>query len=439
MTGPAIPKSRSYLLADVRLIASLLTADFRPADAEGFARCDIVVADGRIAEIAHSGSDLGIDLPRVALGGDIVLPCFTDVHTHLDKGHIWPRAHNADGTFASALTTVEADRLKNWSADDVAARMDFSLRCAYAHGTRAIRSHVDSVGPQTRLSWPVVSRMREKWRGRIDLQAAPLYGVDWVANADHMVDVEAMVTAHGSGILGAVTYMIPNLQDALNTLFAVAARKGWDLDFHVDETEDPAAVSLGVVAQTAIDHRFAGKILVGHCCSLSRQDEPGFQRSIDLVARAGLNVVSLPMCNMYLQDRHGGRTPRWRGITALHELKSAGVPVMIASDNTRDPFFPFGDLDMLEVWREGVRILHMDHPVSAWTAAIFETPWRVMGLGTRPFAKGAPADLIVTSARSYTELFSRPQADRIVLRAGQAIDQTLPSYRELDGLEGLRP
>ena len=30
------------------------------------------------------------------------------------------------------------------------------------------------------------------------------------------------------------------------------------------------------------------------------------------------------MCNLFLQDRHAGRTPRWRGVTALHELKAAG-------------------------------------------------------------------------------------------------------------------
>ena len=46
-------------------------------------------------------------------------------HTHLDKGHIWPRAANPDGTFAGALESVAADRLANWSARDVAARMEF--------------------------------------------------------------------------------------------------------------------------------------------------------------------------------------------------------------------------------------------------------------------------------------------------------------------------
>ena len=76
------------------------------------------------------------------------------------------------------------------------------------------------------------------------------------------------------------------------------------------------------------------------------------------------------MCNMFLQDRSAGRTPRWRGVTALHELKAAGVATMIASDNTRDPFYAYGDNDMLEVWREGVRILHLDYPYADWADAI---------------------------------------------------------------------
>lgn len=96
----------------------------------------------------------------------------------------------------------------------------------------------------------------------------------------------------------------------------------------------------------------------------------------------------------------GGRTPRWRGITLLHELRQvrvggaawqkrcslrrgdltpaalqlapqlpppswppslflpagplsqAGIPVAISSDNVRDQFYAYGDLDMLEVFTQ---------------------------------------------------------------------------------------
>ena len=46
----------------------------------------------------------------------------------------------------------------------------------------------------------------------------------------------------------------------------------------------------------------------------------------------------------------------------------------------------------------------------------------------------APADLVICNARDWTELFSRPQADRIVLREGKQIDTTLPDYAVLDHL-----
>ena len=437
MSGRFAPaRTARYALHQARVPCSLLGEPVGTRDSEGLTLVDILIEDGRNASIKPSGVDaIPAGLPRLPLGGAIVLPLFVDAHTHLDKGHIWPRAPNPDGTFASALSAVGQDRLAHWSAGDVERRMEFSLQCAYAHGTAAIRTHIDSVGPQTRISWPVFAAMRERWRERIALQASPLFGIDFVFDPEHMRAVEDMVEAHGSKLLGAVTHMIPRLQEALDILFALAARKGWDLDFHVDESADPAAASLAAIAATALAHRFPGKILVGHCCSLARQDETSVKRTIELVARAGLSVVSLPMCNLYLQDRQAGRTPRWRGVTALHELKAAGVNVLIASDNTRDPFYAFGDLDMLEVWREAARVLHLDHPAEPWAPTLFTAPAKAMALdGFGALKAGAPADMILTRARNFTELLSRPHSDRTVLRAGAPIDARAPEYSMLDDL-----
>ncbi len=285
----------------------------------------------------------------------------------------------------------------------------------------------------------MVAEARERWRGRVELQASPLFSVEFALDPAHMADIEAMLDAHGSNILGAVTYMIPELQGGLDVLFALAERKGWDLDFHVDESADPAARSLRVIAETALARNFSGRVLVGHCCSLARQDEDERARVIEAIARAKISVVSLPMCNMFLQDRDAGRTPRWRGVTALHELRAAGAEVMIASDNTRDPFYAYGDLDMLEVWREGVRILHLDYPFADWAGVVAAAPARAMGLDAPGIAVGASADLILTDARDFTELLSRPHLDRAVLRAGRAIAAKPPRYADLDGLEGLAP
>ena len=122
-------------------------------------------------------------------------------------------------------------------------------------------------------------------------------------------------------------------------------------------------------------------------------------------------------------------------MTILHEMKERGIPVAISSDNTRDPFYAYGDLDGLEVFTQATRIAHLDHPVGDWPAAITRTPADTMGLADAGRLKtGGPADMVIFRARSYSELLCRPQHDRAVLRNGRAIDTTLPDYRTLDSI-----
>ena len=197
------------------------------------------------------------------------------------------------------------------------------------------------------------------------------------------------------------------------------------------ETNDPQSRSLAHIAAVAIKRRFSGHVVVGHCCSLALQPAAEADRTMDLVAEAGLAVVCLPMCNLYLMDRVGGRTPRWRGVTLLHEFAARGVRTMAASDNCADPFYPYGDNDALEVFTHAVRIAHLDHPVGEWPRLVTVTPAAVMGIESR-VAEENPADLVLFRARNYSELLSRSQHDRTVLRDGAPIDTTTPDYRELD-------
>jgi cytosine/creatinine deaminase len=423
-----------------------ISGDVSGVDGKDFSSVNILLDNGTISGFSSLKNPLHLLTdgrePEITLDADegIVIPAFVECHTHLDKGHIWPRRSNPDGSFMGALSNVGIDREAHWTAQDVEARMEFSLRTAYAHGVMAIRTHLDSIGNQIDISWPVFAAMRERWEDRITLQATPLFAIDSALDPAHMKAVIAAVKAHGSGIIGAVTYMSPCLDEGLNILFKAAIEHGWDLDFHVDESNDPAARSLEQIARAAIKFNFKGKILCGHCCSLSLQDEENEKRIIALVKQAGISIVSLPMCNMYLQDRQAARTPRWRGVTSLHELKAAGVPVMISSDNTRDPFYAYGDLDTLEVFREATRIAHLDHPFGNWIESVTSAPANVMRL-TSParISGGLPTDLILFKARNWTELLSRPQSDRIVIRNGKAISTELPDYRELDALKGMKP
>ncbi len=431
-----IPDAGSFRVANATVPVCLIDGARIPGDADGLARVDIDVADGRIAAIGTAGSDAS-SAPTVDLKGGMAWPCFVDCHTHLDKGHIWARTPNPDGTFDGALSSVGADRAARWAAHDVARRMDFSLRTAYQHGTRAIRTHLDSIAPQEEISWPVFTEMRETWAGRIELQAVSLIGIDAVREADWFESLADRVAASG-GLLGAVAYMVPDLDELLDRVFRAAMERGLDLDFHTDETADPDARGLHHIAEAALRHSFDGRILAGHCCSLAHQPDAEVLHTLDRVAEAGIAAVSLPLCNLYLQDRRtDASTPRWRGVTLLHEMKARGIRVAVASDNTRDPFYAYGDLDGLEVYRQATRICHFDHPVGDWPNAVARWPAEIMRLeGFGTLAVGGPADMVLFRGRSWTELLARPESDRTVIRDGVAIEREVPDYAELDDLMG---
>ncbi|MDE0173438.1 MAG: cytosine deaminase [Defluviicoccus sp.] len=435
MTGLVeIPDAASFVLADARVPACLVDdppPDAAP-DAKGLLRLDIEIADGRIVGLAaHRDDDEAAG--RVDLGGGMVWPGLVDLHTHLDKAFTSPRCPNQDGSLEGALSAVAADR-PLWTPDDLRARMEFALRCALAHGTVALRTHIDSRPPRHLVSWPVFRELRDEWRGRIALQAVSLVPLEAFADADYATEIADLVRDCG-GVLGAVTGVDAGNETVLDRVFGLADERGLDLDFHADETDDPGARSFDRIARAAIAHRFEGRVVVGHCCSLAMRPADEADRALDLAAAAGLHVVSLPMCNLYLQDRRAGRTPRWRGVTLLHEMTARGIPVSLASDNVRDPFHAYGDFDMLEVFAQAVKIAHLDRPVGDWPAAVTRTPAGVMGLADAGRLRvGGPADLVLFRARFWGEMLSRPQHDRIVLRVGRPIDAAPPDYRELDRL-----
>jgi cytosine/creatinine deaminase len=419
-------KSDHYWLVNAHVPLPLLVGDWA---GEEFAFVDLEIRDGVISQIVLAGMNHEGDTFDLKRGQ--VWSCFVDMHTHLDKGHIWGRSPNVEGTFENALKTVQNDSQKNWTVEDVYRRMEFGLRCSYAHGTQAIRTHIDSAGGQAAISLEVFRELRSVWAERLTLQAVPLVPVDYFLTAEG--EKIADLFAESEGILGGVVWMSENVQTQLDRVFELAKERHLNLDFHTDESGEPGDITLRLVAEAALRHEFEGQVVCGHCCSLAVQTNDEAMKTIALVKEANIGVVSLPMCNLYLQDRRSPpSTPRWRGVTLLHELNQRGIPVAVASDNCRDPFYGFGDHDGLEVFTQAVRIAHLDAPYGNWCRTMTVTPADLMGIAAGRIGVGLAADLILFKARYYSELLSRTQHDRIVLRRGKAIDTSLPDYAELD-------
>jgi cytosine deaminase len=172
---------------------------------------------------------------------------------HLDKGHIVTRTENPDGSFAGALQSTTGDRAQRWTVEDIKRRMEFGLRCAYVHGVAAIRTHLDSPGPeQARRSWAVFREARAEWADRILLQAVALLPID-AFRTPYGGELADLVAASG-GILGGVTRatggvhggLLDDIDPLLDTILRLASERGLDVDLHVDESGDPAATALAM-------------------------------------------------------------------------------------------------------------------------------------------------------------------------------------------------
>jgi cytosine deaminase len=369
--------------------------------------------------------------PCIDLDGGLLLPGWVDAHTHLDKGHISPRAGVGGGGLLAAIEATRGDVL-HWTRDDLARRMSFSLRSAFAYGTRAMRTHIDWERPEAPLAWDVAQGLRQEWAGRIDLQCAALLPLELFADV-RMAENLARTIADCDGVLGAFVYPMARQREYIEQMFSLAERFDLWLDFHVDEHLEANVEGIRAILDAARRRDMGGRVMCGHCCALSVAPDEVVRETLADCAALGATVVSLPFTNLYLQDRRAGASPRLRGIFPLVEAAEAGVRVALASDNHRDPFLPFGDLDPLQTLTLASFAAHLAQPLERWSSTVTTTPATALNLPwDGVLREGAPADLVLLRARDSTEACSRWQADRMVVRAGRFIDTRLPDYRELD-------
>lgn len=403
-------------------------------------RVALLLDGGRIAAVAEAPSG---DAPAIDLAGATVLSAFVDPHTHLDKGDLLAAGLPVERNLFRAIDAVRADYAR-WTADELRLRMDFALRTAHAHGTRALLSYCDWPAAEPPMAWHVLQALRDEWRGRVEIVPTSLATIDLLADAA-AAEALGRAVAAARGVLGLFVYPSPHVAALIPHAFDLAERFDLTLDFHVDEHLAPAIANLPTVARLARERRWGARTICGHNCLLSALPAGERDRTLDLAAEAGLALVSLPFTNLHLQDstpEPPWATPRQRGVLPLHEAAARGIAVALGSDNHRDPFFPAGDLDPLQTLALAALAAQLDDPVRRWSHAITRTPAERLGLAwdgvLRP---GAPADLVIHAGRNSAEVMGRPTWGRIVLRGGQPLapdDATLPDFRELDLLRGNR-
>jgi cytosine/creatinine deaminase len=132
----------------------------------------------------------------------MVWPTFVDMHAHLDKGQVILRVR-PDGTLHGGYALTIGDRAR-WAVEEMPARMEFGLQCAYAHRVSAIRTHLDSVTlALAERSFGLFADLRREWADRVDLQAVAITPIN--AYLSPLGQELAELAARHGGVLGGVT------------------------------------------------------------------------------------------------------------------------------------------------------------------------------------------------------------------------------------------
>lgn len=380
---------------------------------------DLRVGGGIVTEVGALAPRPGE--PVVDLDGRLVLPAFAEPHVHLDKAFTVGRVDNLGGDLAGAMgaySTV-ADELR---PADVRARAMAALRLFLAAGATAVRCHT-GCGPRSGIAAiEVLAELRQAVAGTVDLQIVAHAAVPGDDPSAHRALLRRAVAA-GADLIGGNPCLEAKPDAALDACFEVAAELGCGLDLHVDESTDPAMLTLPAVAGQASTHPMP--VTASHCVSLGSLPPDAASAVADHVAAANVGVVTLPLTNLFLQGRVDAvlpAVPAPRGLTAIDILRAAGVTVAAGSDNVQDPFNPVGRCDPLEIASLLVTAGHQRLATAA--AMVGEHARAVLGLPPAGPVPGAVADLVALRADSLTDAVARAPADRLVWRRGCLVART---------------
>lgn len=377
---------------------------------------DVRITDGVITEVGQlSASESDTDV--VDLSEYVLLPSAVEPHAHLDKAFLAERIENPTGDLMGAVMAMKSHR-HLLGVDETIERAERAARLMASNGYRAVRSHADTTTEHGLRSIEALAEVKRRVADVIDVQIVALCG--WPVMGRAGADQRALIVdalASGADLLGGC----PHLEggDTLGPtefFLQTATDHGVGIDLHTDETLDPSARGLAQLAEL-VSSGFDHQVTASHCVSLAMQPEAQQRATAEAVAAAGIGVVALPHTNLFLQGR--GHSPMPRGLTAVAELRAAGVRVAAGADNLQDPFNPVGRACPFETAGLMVMTAHL-LPNQAW-AAVSEIAASVVGLGAQHLAVGQRADLLAARAATLREAIAFGPTDRIVWRNGRRL------------------
>jgi cytosine deaminase len=329
--------------------------------------------------------------------GRLIVPTFAEPHAHIDRAFSSAiTGWNRSGTLDEAVQRFRGS-IERMTVESLAPGGRRALDLLYDAGVGHVRTHTAVGGALGLRAWEAVEKAASLSAIEVRQVAMPLG-----SNLDDPESAACVreAAARGMVAVGGAPWRAEDPASATRAAAFLAAELGIGLDLHVDECDDPAVDTLGVLADVVTEVGLAGRATAHHCCSLARRPEAVARAEAAALAAAGVAVVVCPVSNLCLQ----GRSCEARGLAPIRWLRDAGVRIGIGIDNIRDVVVPVGTADPLRAaWLLAVAgHLTTEEDLEWLGRTIVSENRRICDLPEK-IESDATADLLVLEATSLAE------------------------------------
>ena len=377
----------------------------------GAAAKDVVIRDGRIAEVLPHGSrPFAAGTATVDGEGLLMLPGLVDAHTHLDKtllGMPWYR----NDVGLELIDLIENERrMKRELGIDPARQSAAQIERSVANGTTHIRTHVDIDTEYGLAGLEGVLASRERYRDIVDIEivAFPQSGM---LIRPGTVDLMERAMREGADVVGGLdpSGVDRDPKGHLDTIFAMAERHGKPVDIHLHEPDALGTFAIELIVERTKALGMADRVTVSHGFCLGMLADKPLARLGGMMAEAGVHLMT----------KGGAASPR----PPVLDLAEMGVNIASGCDGVRDTWQPFGNADMLDraaivsQRNDFINDVHIELALHLCTHGGADT-MALEGYGLEP---GCNATFVLVSAETPADAVASRPVRRAVYRKGITI------------------
>ncbi|MCP4336887.1 MAG: amidohydrolase family protein [Mycoplasma sp.] len=385
---------------------------------------DILVEEGLIKKIEANINIQEAEIIDCNKG--LLLSPFNDPHIHIDSTFTSGEPKfNETGSLFEGIE-IWRQRKVNLTEDDFIKRTDKLFERYIINGTQNIRAHIDITGNDVEIvKWAV--KQKQKWSNKLNIQLVGFPQDGILSKPEFKNNLEKGIE-YGLDVIGGIPHYELSTKHGLESidyLLNIAKKNNLLVDMHCDEIDDPNSKFLEYLAAKTYDLKMQGKVTASHTTAFARYNNAYVRKLWGTLEKAKMNFIANPLVNVHLGGRFDKKDPG-RGITRVKEiLEHKELNIAYGHDDVKDPWYPLGDGNMLQVLFMGLHLNHLTGHIQIQESInlITKNSAKIMRLKDYEIKEGNPANFIIMNENNIFDVIRMIDKVKFNIKDGNIINK----------------